>query len=80
MLVTMIVPELVLGQVHREVLPVHAVAGPVQPLGVAPEPLDAVDVRRPVGERLAVVDRHVLAEAAQVVVAGELVGVEDASP
>src|SRR5947209_3956475 len=40
--ITMIVPELILGQVHREVLPIDAVAEPVQPLGVAPEALDAV--------------------------------------
>jgi hypothetical protein len=42
MLVTVIVPEFVLGQVDGEVLPVHAAAGSVPPLGVAPEPLQAV--------------------------------------
>lgn len=43
MLVTVIVPEFVLGQVRRKVHPVDAVAEQVYPLGVAPiapEPVD----------------------------------------
>ncbi|WZP00318.1 hypothetical protein EP7_001951 [Isosphaeraceae bacterium EP7] len=76
MLVKVIKSELVLGQVYREVLPINSAAGPVHALRIAPESLDLVDVRRPLGVGLGVVDRDVLAESAQVVVAHELVGVE----
>lgn len=73
----MIVSELILGEVELGVLPVHAAAGTVQALGIAPEPLQAVDVRRAVGLCLGAVDGDVFAELLQVVVAGELVDVED---
>ena len=67
MFFSVIIPELVLRQVDREVLSIHTMTGAVQPFGVAPEPLQTVDVGRAVNVRLGVVNRHMLAESAQVV-------------
>ena len=76
-LVSMVIPELVFFQVQRKVVRVYSMAFGEHLLRKAPEPLDAVDVGAAVGEHLSMIDRKVFAEAVQVVIAHEVIRVED---
>lgn len=76
-LVSMVIPELVFFQVQREVVRVHPMAFGEHLLCKTPEAFNAVDMGAAIGKHLPMIDRKVFAEAVQVIVAHEVICVED---